>query len=314
MSSITHDRTEILVGIDGTDHADDAVHLARDLATATGARLVLVRAYPADAGNTVTGSVEWNRMLEADARRQLEAAADGIPDLPDAEQVTVPVRSGARALHDLAVERGASLVVVGSSHSGRLGRVLPGATAERLLHGSPCPVAVAPHGYAERPRHSFGEVGVAWDDRREADAALGLAQALALAFASSLRVVRVFEPPVFVEPGDASGMSYPTLANDLRALARGGLDDAVAQISDVTPSEGRLVDDEPARALIEQSESLDLLVCGSRGYGPLRAVLLGGVTGQVIRDAACPVVVVPRGAMADLNGVEAVQARAAVEA
>jgi nucleotide-binding universal stress UspA family protein len=35
---------------------------------------------------------------------------------------------------------------------------------------------------------------------------------------------------------------------------------------------------------------------GSRGYGPLRAVLLGGVAGRVLRDAACTVLVVPRGA------------------
>ena len=44
----------------------------------------------------------------------------------------------------------AGLIVVGSTHTGRAGRVLPGSTAERLLHGSPCPVAVAPKGYAHR--------------------------------------------------------------------------------------------------------------------------------------------------------------------
>jgi len=224
----------------------------------------------------------------------------------------VPVRSGARALHDLAVERGASLVVVGSSHSGRLGRVLPGATAERLLHDSACPVAVAPHGYAERPPRTLGEVGVAWDGGPEADAALALAPTLAVAFGSGLRVVRAFEPPAHTEPEQVAGTPYVTLADDLRAAARAGLDDALAQLSDATQSGGRLVEEEPARALIAQSESLDLLVCGSSGYGPLRAELLGGVTGRVIREAACPIVVVPRGATVDPNGVEAIQARATV--
>ena len=41
------------------------------------------------------------------------------------------------------------------------------------------------------------------------------------------------------------------------------------------------------------------MVVGSRGYGPLKAVLLGGVSGQLIRSAACPVIVVPRGAAVD---------------
>jgi nucleotide-binding universal stress UspA family protein len=40
---------------------------------------------------------------------------------------------------------------------------------------------------------------------------------------------------------------------------------------------------------------------GSRGYGPLRAVLVGGVSGKVIRSAHCPVVVIPRGATTTLD-------------
>ena len=38
-----------------------------------------------------------------------------------------------------------------------------------------------------------------------------------------------------------------------------------------------------------------MLVIGSRGYGPVRRVLLGGVARKLIRRAACPLVVVPRG-------------------
>jgi len=49
-----------------------------------------------------------------------------------------------------------------------------------------------------------------------------------------------------------------------------------------------------ATELIAHSAELDLLVVGSRGYGPVRRVLPGSVGGQVIRDAACPVLVLPR--------------------
>jgi nucleotide-binding universal stress UspA family protein len=58
---------------------------------------------------------------------------------------------------------------------------------------------------------------------------------------------------------------------------------------------------DPAERLIAASEKLDLLVTGSRGYGPLRAVLAGGVSGRVIRGAHCPVIVVPRGVEAPLG-------------
>ena len=57
----------------------------------------------------------------------------------------------------------------------------------------------------------------------------------------------------------------------------------------------------PANDLVSQSEDADLLVLGSRGYGPRRAVLLGGVSGRVVRRAACPVVVVPRDAETPLE-------------
>ena len=41
-------------------------------------------------------------------------------------------------------------------------------------------------------------------------------------------------------------------------------------------------------------DDVDILVCGSRGYGPVRRVLLGGVSSPPIRRARLPVAVVPR--------------------
>ena len=63
--------------------------------------------------------------------------------------------------------------------------------------------------------------------------------------------------------------------------------------------------EEPAEVLIRVSEHLDLLVCGSRAYGPLRAVLLGGVSRRVTADARCPVIVLPRGTEAPLEALMA---------
>ena len=60
---------------------------------------------------------------------------------------------------------------------------------------------------------------------------------------------------------------------------------------------------DPADVLIRVSENLDLLVCGSRGYGPLRAVVLGGMSPRLTADAQCPVIVVPRGVKASLDGL-----------
>jgi nucleotide-binding universal stress UspA family protein len=51
---------------------------------------------------------------------------------------------------------------------------------------------------------------------------------------------------------------------------------------------------DPAATLEAQGVEVDLLVIGSRGYGPFRRALLGGVAAEVMRSAPCPVIVVPR--------------------
>ena len=69
--------------------------------------------------------------------------------------------------------------------------------------------------------------------------------------------------------------------------------------------------EDPADVLIRVSEHLDLLVCGSRGYGPLRAVLLGGVSRRLAAEAQCPVIVLPRGVTSSLEALMAASPGAA---
>ena len=57
---------------------------------------------------------------------------------------------------------------------------------------------------------------------------------------------------------------------------------------------GEVVEAEPARALAEATEHLDVLVLGSRAYGPVRRVLLGSVASRVLSHSRCPVIVTPR--------------------
>jgi nucleotide-binding universal stress UspA family protein len=55
-----------------------------------------------------------------------------------------------------------------------------------------------------------------------------------------------------------------------------------------------LVND-PAAALIAASKHVDLMIMGSRGLGPKRAVMLGSVSRKVSQQCACPLLVLPRG-------------------
>ena len=73
------------------------------------------------------------------------------------------------------------------------------------------------------------------------------------------------------------------------------LENAAEKISDLKVTQ-HLHDGDAASELVQESAELGLLVTGSRGYGPVRTVLLGSVANDVIRGSQCPVVVVPRGA------------------
>jgi nucleotide-binding universal stress UspA family protein len=60
---------------------------------------------------------------------------------------------------------------------------------------------------------------------------------------------------------------------------------------------------DPGDFLVAASQSVDLLVCGSRGYGPSRAVLLGGVSRRLTAEAHCPVIVLVREAERGLEAL-----------
>jgi nucleotide-binding universal stress UspA family protein len=92
------------------------------------------------------------------------------------------------------------------------------------------------------------------------------------------------------------------------ANTEGALIERVGRLSARVESEGTVYSGRPADVLVGMSEMVDILVVGSRGYGPLKAVLLGGVSGRVIRSAACPVVVVPRRAASAVGSVFAAAA------
>ena len=84
-------------------------------------------------------------------------------------------------------------------------------------------------------------------------------------------------------------------ANDeLRAGLAANLAQAVAALPNESV-ESEILEGDPAHRLAESSADLALLVLGSRGYGPVRSVLLGSVSADVARTAACPVLVVPSG-------------------
>jgi len=295
--------TKIIVGIDDPERSKDAVVLAGRLARATGAELEAVCAYPYDDTVGRASNTGYRALLREDAEARIAAACEGIPDLPPVLPRTVADTSPARAIQDRAAHDSGSLIVIAASHRGGVGRVLAGTTAERLLHGAPCPVAVAPDGYHDGSHEPIETIGVAYDDSTEAKAALAGAVAMARALHARLRVFSVLDTIWLGTPALMAGPGYIRVPEDVRIARRSHLAKVVAELPDDIEAEAVVLEGDPEHELADQTGSVDVMITGSRGYGPHRAVLLGTVSGRLVRDAKCPVVVLPRSIEAPLESL-----------
>ncbi len=283
----------VIVGVDGGDSANDALTLGRWVAETLREPLVVAVVHPAPAPVS-SGRVdaEWI----ADRHRAAQAVLDGVRATlegtgGEVEYRSVASSSAAHGLHDLAEEEHAAVIVVGSGKHGPKQRLFAGSTAERLLAGSVCPVAVAPAGMPVLPGE-LGRLGVAYVDTPDGRAALAEAAALARRTGTPLRLYTVVASGEATRPFLVGPDAECAFIETARETYEQSLEKAAATVTDVDVDwrvlEGDVVD------TLSELDEVDALFCGSRGYGPARRVLLGGVSTRLMRRARRPVVVVPR--------------------
>lgn len=277
----------ILIGYDGGLGAKDAVELCRAIAPEDAyVAVVNVLPYPGAPSETFHLMTSAEFPLPEDF---FEPVTSRLPGR-EIKTFTYVGDSPARVFERHVHEEDLDLIVVGSPHLGAIGRIVIGSVGEALLHGAPVPVATAPKDYARRAHEGGGKVAVAFDGGEESQAALAHAASLARARGAELEVLTVERPTDPVRGAIAYTMSMPEDTDDIQRQARDEVDPSI-------DLHLRTLHGATADALAEACEDGDLLVVGSRGYGTVERVLLGSVSGTLIRKAPCPVIVVPRPAM-----------------
>lgn len=191
------------------------------------------------------------------------------------------LRSNADAV-DAARSEHADLIVTGSARD-----------AAHVLHGAPVPVAVAPAGFADAPEDRLRVIGVGFDGQPESRAALRTAEQIALEHDATMRVYAVVLPnPMTSSRIERTPEEYRRLISE---SLDGQLREEVGRLDSGVRAAASVRRGDPTETLTEATrEGLDLLVLGSRGYGPLRRVLFGSVSSRVLERAECPVLVLPR--------------------
>lgn len=278
----------IVVGYDSAQAGRDGVVLAADLAALFDSRVTVVFPYQ-PLLSLVTADVVDERVRAEVAELTAGAALAGEPTFH-----WTPSSWPIHGLHELAEYEAAQLIVYGSARE-HLADRLHVSLMERLVHGAPCAVAIAPAGYAERERRQLRRVGVGFASSEEGVAVQHVAHAFAERTGGSLDVIA----GAGLDAALASyGYGSPALAEIEREIydeTKATLERVTADLDGSIPIERETIAGEPADVLIERSRQLDVLMLGSRDYGPLRHVLLGSVSARVMREASCPVLTLPRG-------------------
>lgn len=283
----------IAAGVDGFPEGRDAAALGHLLASATSADLMLVAVHASPLLPTPP-SLNY-RSLRREAQRTLREARDSLA--PEARTATATDHSVARALQRIVQRHHRDLLVVGSSRLGPQGRVRIGKRTRQLLSHLECALAVAPRGmHSSPPPGGLRRIGVGYDGGPESEAALAMAASIAIGAGAKLRVQVVVDdrlpPPYWSALAGALAVEWDEGVqreiDELRERATDAARRTDAEF-DVAVAHGR-----PAEALLALSERVDLLVIGSRRWGPAARLLLGSTGEALMHDASCAVLAVPR--------------------
>jgi nucleotide-binding universal stress UspA family protein len=232
----------------------------------------------------------------------ISQAREDMPDDVSAEFITVSARSASSGLVEAAKQHDASVIVVGSSDAGQFGYISLSSVADRLLHSSPIPVAVATRGFRAQGGN-VKRVTLAFTGGEQSSLLLVAARALAAEYGCQLRLASFavhLSPPETARFRAESGAVLAEWTENIYAAAEKALTpvgQAPAAQPDIVIGHGG--DWDEAFESVEW-EPGDMLVIGSSETGPVARVFLGSRATKIVRHTPVPVLVVPRAAAKEL--------------
>ncbi|HEY4279958.1 MAG TPA: universal stress protein [Conexibacter sp.] len=283
----------LVTGVDGLDAGRDAAVLSRALAVGDDADVLLCGVWQESLLPTSMMMSPVPHPIDEVERMLLAVRHDCVPR----QGRTRPLSglSVARTLRRVATEEHSDLLVLGSSAKARDGQVRVGRDARHMLSSAPCAVAIAARGLHEVPGFAVRRIVVGVEGSREGEAALEWAASLAHGLIAELTAIAVVDEKIPATTG-TGGMELE-LAHWDETVQREE-DHARRLIERATTSggcdHGEVVVGDPGPELAQAAQAADLLVIGSRRLGALAHVAIGSAAEDLLRDAPCSLVMVPR--------------------
>jgi nucleotide-binding universal stress UspA family protein len=287
---------QIAVGTDGSATSTKAVCFGATIAKVLGGRLTLIHVVPAEVGRLApfireTCPPRERRAAEALLRSaQADAAKWGSQ-----ASVRIAVGRPAEAILRVVRELRADMLVVGTHGRKGVARMFLGSVAEALAKVAPCPVSVVPE--FRQASTGIGPLLVPTDFSEGAADAAQAAARLARRLGIRLVLLHIL-PEVVARRGDDPKATRREELR-LRREAENRLRTVIETLHlDSGQGESMLLTGVDVAGILHVAQKIDAgcIVMGTRGLTGLPRVLLGSVTDQVLRQARCPVLVVPPGA------------------
>jgi nucleotide-binding universal stress UspA family protein len=284
------------------------LHLAGMLARSGGEDVVLCGVVPsAWPPSPARVDAEYREHVEREAAEALDRARERVGDDVRVSTAVHHARSVPAGLLEVAEQRAASLVVAGSATAGGTGSVALGSTTSRLLHSSPVPVALAPRGFRPGRGSRVTRVTVAFGGGEDdlVVAAAGIAARVGASLRLASFAVRPRAPYTVAVGRAAAEAAVREWLGEIEAAQRAALGRVAGLPSAPDDREavvGRGDTWEDALDDVEWDTG-DVLVVGSSSIGPVARVFLGSRAIKIVQHAPVPVVLVPRGVVAELADV-----------
>ena len=296
----------IVLPLDGSAFAEQAIPAASAIARATGAklRLVLVHRLPPPPNDPETAKlyVSVELALRKSEREYLRAIARRLKDRGILAAALVLDGPAGPTLVQWIGESAADLVVMTTHGRGALGRAAYGSVADQLVRSLEVPVLLVRPDPVDRGKDTewmLREIVVGLDGSRTAEAALEPAAALAGTLQLPVTVVQVVTPlSVAADPPLPFPTGYDARITEVRRReALDYLEDVVEGLRQqgVGATAAAVIGDSPAATLVDlgRPERGVLLAVGTRGRGGVKRLMLGSVADKLVRGANVPVLVVP---------------------
>lgn len=280
----------ILVCMDGSDHARDALRTAAGIAHRFRACIDLIHVFDPNellapscyAPEIGTALDELMEVVEAEQQRIHRQACAELADAGIPCEAHSLQGHPAECILRTAEEIQADLTVMGCRGISPWHTLVMGSVSNAVVHHAGCPILIV-----RGNRENFCRVLAACDTSQPSLRAVETAMRIALRFEADCTVINVYEPHRHASPEENARYSAKTL-------------DVMTHQIDALNSEFRMkynlrhVTGHPVEAIADYSrkQRVDLVVLGHRGLSPFQRMLLGSVSDGVLKHAPCAVLVV----------------------